>query len=54
MYISICISACIFTRRTGRDLVRYLNQVGRAGRDGRPSVCRLCWSGADAIRGFRV
>ncbi|CAE7313699.1 SGS1 [Symbiodinium natans] len=27
------------------NIETYLNQVGRAGRDGRPSVCRLCWNG---------
>lgn len=27
------------------NIETYVNQIGRAGRDGRQAVCRLCWSG---------
>ena len=44
-------AACICRRRNEKirpfPKPRYVNQIGRAGRDGRHSLCRLCWSRMD-------
>ena len=60
IYIYIYIDICIYMymnikglkgqpRQITRDLERYLNAIGCAGRDGRQSVCRLCCSAAAAV-----